>query len=176
MPGDSHPYSKAYPAGEFFASLQALTEEGTIRTINIVLIVAVALQTVGCSTWQPLVRANEVSEHNRNSPVRDQVLGKLTEGMRVRIGIREGAAAPIKGNILECIVEEIGQTSMTLIPITDHIRDTVKREFRLHFADILHIEKREFNRGLTTFEIGLAVGTAICLYLIIHAWSRVQLD
>ena len=147
-----------------------------MRAISIFLIIAIVLQTVGCTTLRPLARVNEVSEDNRQSSMRDQVLGKLTEGMRVKIRIREGARAPIKGNILECIVEEIGQTSMTLIPITDHIRDTVKREFRLHFADILHIEKREFNRGLTTFEIGLAVGTAICLYLIIHAWSRVQLD
>ena len=146
------------------------------RAMSIVLIVAIALQTVGCTAWRPLARMNEVGEANREAWMRDQVLVKLKEGMAVRIRIREGTPAPIKGNILECIVEEIGQTSLTLIPITDHIRDTVKREFRLHFADILHIEKREFNRGLTTFEIGLAVGTAICLYLIIHAWSRVQLD
>ena len=35
-----------------------------MRAISIVLIVAIALQTVGCSTWRPLVRANEVSEDN----------------------------------------------------------------------------------------------------------------
>ena len=108
--------------------------------------------------------------------MREQVLEKLKEGMAVRIRIREGTPAPVRGRVLECIVEKIGQTTLTLTPVADHIRGTAKREFRLHFTDIVHIQYREFHRGLTTFEIGLAVGTAICLYLIIHAWYRVQLD
>ena len=65
-----------------------------IRTINIV-------HRNDCVTdgrmhdLRPLARVNEVSEDNRQSSMRDQVLGKLTEGMRVRIRIREGARAPI---------------------------------------------------------------------------------
>ena len=30
------------------------------RAMSIVLIVTIALQTVGCSTWRPLARANNV--------------------------------------------------------------------------------------------------------------------
>ncbi len=33
-----------------------------MRAISIVLIVAIALQTVGCSTWRPLVRATRIAE------------------------------------------------------------------------------------------------------------------
>ena len=69
-----------------------------MRAISIFLIIAIALQTVGCTTMRPLARVNEVSEDNRQSSMRDQVLGKLTEGMRVRIRIREGARAPDKSS------------------------------------------------------------------------------
>ncbi len=47
------------------------------RAINIVLVLAIALQTVGCSSWRPLARANEVSEDNRQASMRDKVLSKL---------------------------------------------------------------------------------------------------
>ena len=76
-----------------------------IRAINIVLIVAIALQTVGCSTWKPLARTHEVPEDDRQSSMRDQVLGKLKEGMAIRIRIRDGTPTQIKGQVLECIVE-----------------------------------------------------------------------
>ena len=66
------------------------------RAISIVLIVAIALQTVGCSTWRPLALANNVPEDSRQSSMREQVLGKLEEGMAVRITILEGASAPIE--------------------------------------------------------------------------------
>ena len=132
-----------------------------IRSVSNVLIVAIALQTVGCSTWRPLARANEVPEDDRLTYMREQLMGKLKEGMAVRITIREGTPAPVKGQEIDCIVEEIGQESLTLIPITDHVRGTVKREFRLHFADILYIENREFNRGLTHVTIGVAAGALL---------------
>ena len=35
------------------------------RAMSIVLIVAIALQTVGCTAWRPLARMNEVGEANR---------------------------------------------------------------------------------------------------------------
>ncbi len=134
-----------------------------MRAIVIVLIVAIALQTVGCSTWRHLARMNEVSEDDRHSSMREQVLEKLKEGMAVRIRIPEGTPAPIQGQVLECIVEEIGQTSLTLIPITDHVRGAARRKFRLHYTDIVSIEYREFNRGLTTFTIGVITGATLCL-------------
>lgn len=144
------------------------------RPISIVLIAAISLQTVGCSTWRPLVRANEVPEDDRQTYMREKVMGKLEQGMAVRITICEGTPAPFKGQAIECIIEEIGQDSLALIPITDHIRGTVKREFTLHFTDILHIENREFNRGLSYFTLGLAGGAM--LYFILMAVALQGLD
>lgn len=143
-----------------------------MRTVGIVLIAAIGLQTVGCSSWQPLARVNKVPGENGKFSMRDHVLAKLKEGVAVRIRILEGTPAPIKGQVLECIVEEVGNTSLTLIPITDHIRGTVKREFTLHFSDISHIEYRQFERGLTTLIVGLAAGATLALVLFVRAYSR----
>lgn len=147
-----------------------------MRTVSIVLIVAIALQTVGCSTWRPLAQANRVPKDDKLSSMRDQVLEKIEEGMAVRIRILEGTPAPIKGQVIECIVDEIGQESLTLIPITDHVRGTVKRAFELRFTDIVHIEYREFNRRLTTFTVGAITGATLGLALLVvwlaHAYSK----
>ena len=145
-----------------------------IRTISIVLIAAIVLQTVGCSSWRPLARVSEVPEDERQTYMREQVVVKLKEGMAVRITIRDGTPAPFKRQVIECIIEEIGQESLTLVPITDHIRGTVKREFRLNFTDILHIENREFNRGLSNFTLGLAGGAM--LFCILMAVALQGLD
>ncbi len=67
-----------------------------MRAISIVLIVAIALQSFGCSTWRPVVRVAKSADDDRQSSMRDQVLGKLKEGMAVRIRILEGASAPIE--------------------------------------------------------------------------------
>ena len=85
------------------------------RAMSIVLIVAIALQTVGCSTWKPLARTNVVPGDDRQATMRDQVLGKLTEGMRARIKIREGIHAPIKSEVIEGKIETIGPKSLTVI-------------------------------------------------------------
>ena len=142
------------------------------RAMSIVLIVAIALQTVGCSTWKPLARTTEVPEDDRLTYMREQLMGKLKEGMAVRIRIREGTRTPFKGRVLECIVEKIGQTTLTLTPVADHIRGTAKREFRLHFTDIVHIQYREFHRGLTTFTVGVAAGATLDLVLFTLAYAR----
>ena len=67
-----------------------------IRAISFVLIVTIALQVVGCSTWRPLARADEIPANDRQASMPDQVVGKLKEGMAVRIRILEGASAPIE--------------------------------------------------------------------------------
>ena len=134
-----------------------------IRAISIILVAAIALQTVGCSTWRPLARANAVAEDDSPLSVRNRVLGRLKEGMAVRIIIREGTDAPIKGQVIECIIKEIGTESLTLFPITDHVRGTVKREFKLRYTDILIIEYREFLRGLTGWVVGLSLGATVVL-------------
>ena len=136
-----------------------------IRAISIVLILAIVLQTVGCSTWRPLVRMNDVPEDERQTYMGEQVLGKLNEGMAVRITIRDGTPAPFKRQVIECIIEEIGQTSLTLIPITDHVRGTVKREFRLDYTDIESIEDRESEVALPTHEVAVVVAITVFLVL-----------
>ena len=135
------------------------------RVISIFLIVAIALQTVGCSSWRPLARMNEVPEDERQTYMREQVLGKLKEGMAVRITIRDGTPAPFKRQVIECIIEEIWQESLTLVPITDQVRGTVKREFRLNYTDIESIEDRESEVALPAHEVAVVVAITVFLVL-----------
>ena len=74
------------------------------RAISIVLILAIALQTVGCSTWRPLARVNKGAEDDKQSSMREQVIERLTEGMRIRLKIRDGAETPIKFRVFECVI------------------------------------------------------------------------
>lgn len=145
------------------------------RAISILLIAAIALQTVGCSTWRPLARTSEASEDESLSTMRDRVIGELRKDMAVRIGVLEGAHLPIKGRVVDCIIENIGQTSLTLIPIADHIRGTVKREFRLRYADIVSIEYRESDDS-KVFVTGLAAGAVVGILLLGVVLSGIELD
>ncbi|MCY3766574.1 MAG: hypothetical protein OXH06_14240 [Gemmatimonadetes bacterium] len=145
------------------------------RAISILLIVAISLQTIGCSTWKHLARASEATEDESQSTMRDQVIGELKKGMAVRIGIMEGTHLPIKGRVIDCIIENIGQTSLTLIPIMDHIRGTVKREFRLRYSDIVSIEYRESDDS-KVFVTGLAAGAVLGILLLRVVLSGIELD
>ena len=107
-----------------------------MHAISIVLIVAIALQTVGCSTWRPVVRVAKSADDDRQSSVRDHVLGKLNEGMAVRIRILEGASAPIKSEVIEGKIETIGPKSLTVIFESDYFRGGEKEKLTLHFSDI----------------------------------------
>ncbi len=147
-----------------------------MRAISIVLIVAIALQTVGCSAWRPLARMNEAPEDDRQSSMRDQVLGKLKEGMAIRIRIRDGTPTQIKGQVLECIVEKIGKTTLTLTASTYFFPDNVSRRLTLNYPDIESIEYRESNRGLPVFVAGVAVGTVLGYFLFLYGLSGIQLD
>ena len=94
--------------------------------------------------------------------------------MRVRIRIRAGVQTPIKGQVFECIVEEIGQESLTVIPITDHIRGTAKREFRLQFTDIEQIAKPD--REPNEYVVYLVTTSVLCLIILYVGFSQIQLD
>ncbi len=131
-----------------------------LRAISIVLILAIALQTFGCSAWRPLTRANEVPEVSKQASMRDQVLSKLTEGMVVRIEIREGSRAPIKGQVIECVIEEVGLTSFTVTPFKGYARGNGGTEFTLQYADIVNIEYRQV-RNSTIFWVAVAIGTIL---------------
>ena len=130
-------------------------------SISIVLIVAIALQTVGCSTWKPLVRVNEVFEADNQNSIREQSLIKLKEGMRVRIRIRAGTRPPIKGRVIECVIERIGQNSLTVTPFTSFAHGNDGREFTLRYADIVSIEYRGVARKSLVFAGGFSTGVIL---------------
>ena len=136
-----------------------------MRASSIVLIVAIALQTVGCSTWRPLARMNVVSEYDRQSSMREQVLEKLKEGMAVRIRIREGTRTPTKGEVIECVIEEIGQARLTVTPVTSYLHSKVKRNLTLYYSDIVSIENRESDHKFVIFATGVLGGAALGCYL-----------
>ena len=148
------------------------------RAISIVLVARIGLQTVGCSTWRPLARANAVAEDDSqsSSSIRDQIQWKLKEGMHVRIRIRAGTNAPIKGQVIECIIKEIGQASLTLTPVDDYIRSTVKREFTLHYADIMSIEYRKSDHEPNEYVVYLVTTAILCLIILYSGLSQAQLD
>lgn len=131
-----------------------------IRAISIVLIAAIALQTVGCSSWRPLTRANEVPEDSKKASMRDQVLGKLSEGMVVRIEIREGTLTPIKGRVIECLIKEVGPASLTVTHFKGFAGGKYGPEFTLQYTDIVSIEYRQVP-NLPILVAAIAVGTVL---------------
>ena len=146
------------------------------RAISIVLIVATALQTVGCSSWRPLARTNEVSEDNRQASMRDQILSKLTEGMRVRIRMREGTYAPPEGQVIECVIEEVGLASLAVSPRAYSVHANASRMLTLRYADIESIEYRESGGVFAVLVAGLGVGAILGLLLFTWALSGVEFD
>ncbi len=131
-----------------------------IRTVNIILIVAMVLQMVGCSAWRPLARMNEAPEDARQASMRNQVLGKLKEGMVVRIEILEGTHVPIKGQVIECVIEKVGLTSLTLTPFKGYARRNNGTVFTLRYTDIVSIQYRQVGDS-TVLVGGVVVGAVL---------------
>lgn len=143
-----------------------------MRAISIVQIVAIALQTFGCSTWRPVVRVAKSADDGRQSSVRDHVLGKLNEGMAIRIKLLKGTHLPIKGRVIDCIIEEIGPTSLTVTPMSFYAPGNVSRELTIHYSDIESIEYRESNRERGAFVEGFAAGGMVILVLILYLMTQ----
>ena len=101
------------------------------------------------------------------------MLGKLQEGMRVRIRIREGTPAPIKDEFIECIIEKIGETSLTVTPISFYVRKTDGKSFTLPYADIVGIEYRAAN-DLDAFVGGVAAGAMLIIVLTLYGFSQLN--
>lgn len=141
------------------------------RTISIVLILAIALQTIGCSTWRPIAHLNDVPEDAKQTLSQGQFPGKLKEGMRATIKIRPVARAPIKGRVIECIIETVGPTSLTVIPMTFNAPSNVNRKLTLHFSDIESIEYRESEGAFPAFG-----GVILGLLLVAYGLSGITLD
>lgn len=146
-----------------------------MRGISIVLIVAIAIQTVGCTTWRPLVRVNKAADGDRQTSVRDHVLGKLNEGMAVRIRILEGTHLQIKSRVVDCIIEKIGPTSVKVTPMSFYAPGNVSRELTIHYSDIESIEYRESDDS-KVFVTGLAAGAVVGILLLRVVLSGIELD
>lgn len=142
-----------------------------IRAISTVLVVAIALQTVGCSTWKPLVRASEVDENDGQSALGEQMHWNLTKGTRVRVRIREGSPAPIKGRVIECVVVKVDLTSLTITPVAFFDRNNAGRDITLRYSDIESIEYRKRNNW-EIFALGIGVGGVLAFFLIL--WSLLR--
>ena len=139
-----------------------------IRAISIVLILAIALQTVGCSSWRPLTSANKVAENKRHQLIRDEAFGKLMEGMRVKMRIREGTGVLIDRQVFKCVIKGVGLTSLTVMPVTpltpfmSSVRIRARKRITLKYSDIVSIEyDSDRGRGLTVFLVGVGVGTIL---------------
>lgn len=132
-----------------------------IRGISIVMIAVIALQTVGCTAWRQVARIKEVPEANREASIRDEVLGKLTEGMVARIGIREGSRTPTRGQVIECLIKKVGVKSLTVTHFRGFAVGNTGPEFTLRYADIVSIEYRQVRNLTVLFLVGAVVGTLV---------------
>ena len=102
--------------------------------------------------------------------MREQVLRKLKEGMCVKIRIRPGTRAPIKGRVIECVIEVIGQSSLTVTTFGSFARRNDGRVFSLQYTDIVSIEDRAA-RDSTVFVGGGVVGLLLSYILIFLAFQ-----
>ena len=90
--------------------------------------------------------------------------------------MREGTPAPIKSQVIECTVEKVGPTSLTVTPMMFYAPGNVNRELTLHFSDIESIEYRESNRELGAFVEGFAAGAMVIFVLILYGFTQLTLD
>ena len=104
----------------------------------------------------------------------EQVLGKLKEGMAVRIRIRDGTRGPTKGEVIEGIIEKVGLTSLTVTTFTYYAPGNVSRELALHYSDIESIEIRKFDSEKTL--VVLAAVSATAFFLLYWAFSGLEFD
>lgn len=148
-----------------------------IRAISIVLIFAIALQAVGCTTWRTVARLKDIPESNREAAMRDRIIGKLTEGMRVRIKIREGTRLPIEGRVIVCVIEDIGPTSLVGIQCARNLPGHAGERLTLRYIDIESVVHLEPAHEFVIFCVaGLGVGAALGFYLFVSMLSGVELD
>lgn len=145
-------------------------------TIRIVLIVAIAVQTVGCSTWRPLARVTEIPDDDRQASMREQVMGAFIEGMRVRIRIRKGAGARVKGQLIECEIKKVDLTSLTVTQIGFFDRNHSKRDLTLNYADIENIEYRDGEGLWGVFIAGVAGGAVLYIAFVLWSLRGIELD
>ena len=142
-----------------------------IRVISIVLILAIALQTVACTTWRQVVQMKEVPEANREVSIREQALEQLKEGMRVRIRIWSGIRTPIKGRVIDCTIEEIGHTTLTVIPFIPYAGGNDRKEYSLRYVDIASVEFRESHDLLPVFVAGTMLGFFAIGLVFLPPWN-----
>lgn len=143
------------------------------RAISLLVIVAIALQTVGCSTWRPAGSLNEESGDRNRTFMRDQALGKLKEGMRANIRIREGARVPIDGRVIKCVVKRVTLTSLTVILVPSDARNRARRELTLSYADIVSIEYHSARiKEWPAFVLGASFGTILGFLGAWYIWTR----
>ena len=145
------------------------------RAISIMLTVAIALQTIGCSTWRPIAQINDVPEDAKQTLIQGQFPGKLKEGMRATIKFRPVTLAPIKGRSIECIIETAGPTKLTIIPMTFNAPSNAGRKLTFLYSDIESIEYRESEGSFPAFG-GVLAGVILTALLLIKASSEITLD
>ena len=75
--------------------------------------------------------------------------------------MREGTRMQIKDEVAECVIERIGQNSLTVTPFTFFARGSDGRELTLRYADIVNIELRGTARKSLVFAGGFSTGVIL---------------
>ena len=143
------------------------------RVISIALIAAIAFQTVGCSTWQPLVRVNEGADESGKSWMREQLPWDLKEGMQVRIRVRPGTRVPIRGRVIEGIIRKVGPTTVTVIPTTIYGPIASIGDVTLDYSAIVSIEFSESYGGSEGIWVGIVAGMILTHFLLRTAYMGI---
>ncbi len=137
-----------------------------IRTINIILSLALVLQTIGCTSQrylQPVtVPKNALQRLDK----------RLEKGMLAKITLRKEADVPFKERTFECIIEWVGSETLTIIK-RGHYGG---QKFTLKNADILIIEYRGVENSISIERTAiLIIGVGIAIYLLSVAGLRAGL-
>lgn len=133
------------------------------RVITIVLIVAIALQTVGCA---PTIRMRKFSLDSSQDQIRKDAQQILKKGMQATIFLRRNARVPFSGRILECVIERAGTESLIVTVKPKYLAIGSARRYAFTYSDIMTIRYHEPDdqRNLRTL---LVVATVVGVVLFI---------
>lgn len=134
-----------------------------IRSVSIVLVVAIALQTIGCA---PVIQMREFSQDNTQNQIREDAQRILKKGMQTTIFLRKELGERFGVRILECVIVKAGPETLTVTVKPKYLAIGSARKCTFRYSDLMAIRYHELDdqRNLRTL---LAVATVAGVVLIV---------
>ena len=144
------------------------------RGINCLLITAILVQTTGCAFRRQMIRPELDAVNGAGNQIQEEALQRLAAGMHARIILREDVPTPHKGRFIECTIESVELTSLTVIVKPDYFSGTAKERITLRYSDMSSIRFRVVEPW-GVFYVVVATGT-VTILLIMYAFSKFTWD